>query len=67
MMPGSSTKPERGEYQRNQEKRGTQNKKDKKKKQTKLEEEMIDKQGAKLKEDDLLRTRWAPHLGLRSP
>jgi hypothetical protein len=48
MMPGSSTKPERGEYQRNQEERGTQNKKDKKKKQIKLEEEMIDKQGAKL-------------------
>jgi hypothetical protein len=31
MMPGSSTKPERGEYQRNQEKRGTQNKKEKEK------------------------------------
>jgi hypothetical protein len=26
MMPGSSTKPERGEYQRNQEERGTQQK-----------------------------------------
>jgi hypothetical protein len=47
-MPGSPTPPERGEYQRNQEERATHNKKDKKKKQTKLEEEMIDKQGAKL-------------------